>query len=206
MKGIILPGEVTEAECSRCDGFVPATYNYGDLELSSGVRVSKVMRATCDRCGEVLEVAQQSAHRIREARQKSTVKLNFRLPQPLRDYAESTAVAIGSDSRGSVEFLIRAALLAAGRSAANHEILVECLRSLKDPVLELDADAPDSVVLTADLHGEIQQLVSELRGVSRSEVLRRLLVASAELQIVQRELRSGTLSKAGRQVATAAAC
>ncbi len=190
MNGIILPGEKIEAECDHCGTFVFATYNYGKLTLQSGLTVDKVMRAVCDVCGEVLEVAHQSAHRIQEAKRKSHVKKNFRLPQPLKDYAEVKALEFNGEARGAVEFLVRAGLRASQRSPQSHKTLLARLAGLQDPILTLPGDSPETIHLPHDLCGEVATLQRELRGVSQSDVFRRLLVASEQEPTIQREMKS----------------
>jgi len=190
MNGIILPGEMIEAECDNCGSFVTATYNYGKLALRSGLTVDKVMRAVCDVCGEVLEVAHQSAHRIQEAKRKSYVKKNFRLPQPLKDYAEVKALEINGEARGAVEFLVRAGLRASLRSPQTHKTLLDRLSNLHDPILSLPGDSPETIHLPHDLSGEVANLQRELHGISQSDVFRRLLVASEQEPTIQKEMKS----------------
>lgn len=190
MNGIILPGEKTEAECECCGQFVAATYDYGKLALQSGLVVDKVMRAVCDVCGEVLEVAHQSVHRISEAKRKSYVKKNFRLPQPLKDYAEVKALELTGESRGAVEFLVRAGLRASQRSSRSHKALLARLSNLQDPILSLPGDSPETILLPQDLSREIANLQKELHGVSQSDIFRRLLVASEQEPIIQKEMKS----------------
>ena len=196
MNGIILPGEKVEAECERCARFVTATYNYGDLALQSGLTVNKVMRAVCDVCGDVLEVAHQSAHRIREAKRKSHVKKNFRLPQPLKDYAEVKALEFTGEARGAVEFLVRAGLRASLRSPSSHKRLLARLAELQDPVLSLPGDSPETILLPQDLSGEMAILQRELNGISQSDIFRRLLVASEQEPIIQKEMKSAARASA----------
>jgi len=190
MNGIILPGEKIEAECDCCGEFVTATYDYGKLVLQSGVTVDKVMRAVCDVCGEVLEVAHQSVHRISEAKRKSYVKKNFRLPQPLKDYAEVKALELTGEARGAVEFLVRAGLRASQRSVRSHKALLARLSSLQDPILSLPGDSPETILLPQDLSREMASLQKELHGVSQSDIFRRLLVASEQEPIIQKEMKS----------------
>ena len=188
MNGIILPGKRIEAACETCQCFRPATYSYGTITLRSGLAVDKVMRATCDHCGAVLEIAHQSAHKIAEKRNRY-VKRNLRIPQPLKDYAELKLLEYTGESRGAVEILIRAGLQAMGRSSENRNAILTSLKSLKDPILDLPSDTPETILLTHELDTEAQNLSRSLKSSTRSSNLRKLIVLSQEEPAIQSELR-----------------
>ena len=187
MNGIILPGEKTQAACENCQAFCSATYGYGTIKLQSGVLVDKVMRAVCDQCSAVVEIAHQSAHRIGEAKKRSHVKKNFRLSQPLKDYAELKTLEILGETRGAVEFLIRASLRAARRSQENRDQLVRLLQDLKDPILDIPNDVPESILLPTELDQEVDGFRHRLKGFNQSSLFRSLLVLS-EAPLIGQEL------------------
>jgi len=65
MKSEVHPGDRVRAACERCGRFRPATFALGDLPLEDGSTVPDVMRATCDVCGDIVALAQQSAPAIK---------------------------------------------------------------------------------------------------------------------------------------------
>jgi hypothetical protein len=67
MKSIVLEGQLTEAPCETCQRFTQARFGHGPVELEEGLVVENVMRATCESCGAVVSVAQQSAYLFRQA-------------------------------------------------------------------------------------------------------------------------------------------
>lgn len=188
MNGIILPGKKLETACESCQGFCPATYNYGTITLRSGITVDKVMRATCDVCGSVLQIAHQSAHKIAEKKNRY-IKRNLRLSQSLKDFAELKLLEYTGESRGAVEILIRAALQAVVRSAQNRETILIRLRSLEDPILELPSDTPETILLTPELDAEAQNLSRSLKSSTRSATFRKLIVLSDAEPTIQSELK-----------------
>ena len=67
MKSIVMEGQLTEAPCEVCRRFVQARFGRGQFELEDGLVVGNVMRATCDTCGAVVSLAQQSSSQLRHA-------------------------------------------------------------------------------------------------------------------------------------------
>ena len=132
MKSIVLEGELTEAPCQFCKGFVQARFSYGPVELEKGLVVENVMRATCEVCGEVVSLAQQSSYLLRRAlashkRSRTTV----RLPQELADFIALKLSLVGMRP-SKVDLFFRALLLAA---RGQEQQLGEALRAVEDLVL-----------------------------------------------------------------------
>lgn len=191
MKSVILPGENIEAYCERCERFQPATYDYGSIELGE-VSVPNVMRAACDRCGEVVEIAQQSAHRLRQARPgpKSAefIKKNIRVSRPLKDYADNLVVLAGLNSRAALEIVVRA-MLRVMRKRDQQQQIIKTLRTLNDPILKLKQEIPATLMISPRAAQELESLRQAL-GTTESEVIRRLLVASESEPHLDQEIRA----------------
>ena len=79
-------GDKSKAICESCKKIVPTTFDTRSVPLSSGKgSVDDILCATCDHCGMVVSIPQQSAPRIRESIRKERKPIEVRLPRHLLD-------------------------------------------------------------------------------------------------------------------------
>jgi Arc/MetJ-type ribon-helix-helix transcriptional regulator len=178
MKSIVLEGDLTEAPCESCQRFTQAQFAYGPVELEDGLVVENVMRATCETCGSVVSLAQQSSYLLRQAlyrhkRRRTTV----RLPQELADFIALKLSLVGMRP-SKVDLFFRALLLAA---RGQERGLGQALSKIEDPVLSQRLGVTVNLSLRPIAQDVIDLLVQHSGLRNSSEVLRRLLVlADAE--------------------------
>lgn len=173
MKSIVLEGHHIQGPCQKCRAFVDATFSYGPVELEPGLIVEDVMRATCDKCGQVVATTPQSAHRFKAALDdKKQRRTTLRLPQELQDFICLNLSSVGADVTHA-ELYFRALLLACRQ---REEEVGKLLRKVSDPVLDRPYRATVNLTLghhLADVLDRLQQ-VSGIANIS--EIFRKLLV------------------------------
>ena len=83
---IYTEGEKSKGLCQSCKKLVQTTFKVTSVPLSSGKgRVDDILAATCDHCGHVVSIPQQSAPRIREVLTTKKRSIEVRLPMHLLD-------------------------------------------------------------------------------------------------------------------------
>lgn len=132
---IWMEDERTEAPCPQCRDWVDATYKYRTLPReAAGVKVDNVLVAVCDKCDTIVGIPDQSAPKIKEAREKpKSERVPVRFPRELDDImymvADRFDVAPGEFSTFLIRYYLhaledhpelqeRVAKLAKGRLAA----------------------------------------------------------------------------------------
>ncbi len=79
-------GEKSKGVCENCKSVVPTTFSICSVQLPSGKgKVPDVLAASCDYCGRVVSIPQQSAPRIKEALNTKKHSIEARLPRHLLD-------------------------------------------------------------------------------------------------------------------------
>lgn len=79
-------GEKSKGICSKCKSLVPTTFSICSVPLSSGRgTVDDILAATCDHCGHIVSIPQQSAPRIKETLNTKKHSIEVRLPRHLLD-------------------------------------------------------------------------------------------------------------------------
>lgn len=178
MKSIVLEGDFTEAPCEVCQGFTQAQFAYGPIEMENGATVENVMRATCQTCGSVVSLAQQSSYLLRQAlsrhkRRRTTVQL----PQELADFIALKLSLVGMRP-SKVDLFFRDLLLAA---RGQEHVLGQALSKVEDPSLSQRLGVTVNLSLRPIAQAVVVQLLQHSGLRNASEVLRRLLVlADAE--------------------------
>ncbi len=173
MKSVFISGQQTEAPCERCGKFVVATYGYGNIALADGTLVAHVMRACCDSCGEIVALAPQSAHRIRESREAAYKKrTSVRLPYELVDFLAYRAASAGG-SGGNADLVLRCMLTAAAGQETKLGLL---LSKLQDEILNRRNEETVNVTMSPRLCEVLERLKLASKLPSTSVVLRRLIV------------------------------
>jgi hypothetical protein len=181
MKSIILSGTQVTAFCPKCDEFCPSTYAYGSFPFDSGVVADRILRATCDRCGTINALAQQSAPALKEALDRSKIQTTMRTPQELLDFVNLQLDRAGG-RLNHYDLYIRAILLA----CKNDRTIASRLREISDPVLDLPANTTINIALTTPLYQILQKIVESSGLNNASETIRRLIVLSEEPKISKR--------------------
>ena len=186
MKSILLEGTVEQAPCETCKAFTAATYAYGPVEIEPGFVVEDVMRATCNRCGNVVATAPQYSHRFRkEFDDRKNRRTTFRISQELSDFISLNLSAVGADTTHD-ELYFRALLVACKN---REEEIGKRLISLDDKILS----CPNRVTVNLSLSPHLEQILTKLQTAceikSTSELMRRLLV------LADGELESATLEE-----------
>jgi hypothetical protein len=190
MKSIVSPGDKVRAACEHCGRFQSATFAYGGFTLSDGTTVPNVMRATCDKCGDIVALAQQSAHAIKAHRDLHRAKrTSVRLPRPLYDFAASEVSQVGGDPKNSITLLLKAFFASLLNDEQRRERMILQLRDLDDPILHQRADVSINLHLASQLMEEAERLRTASRLKSTSEVFRKALVASEGDPLVEIHLK-----------------
>lgn len=79
-------GEKSTGVCEECKSLVPTTFSICSVKLSSGKgTVDDVLAATCDHCGHVVSIPQQSAPRVKDTLNSKTYSIEARLPRHMLD-------------------------------------------------------------------------------------------------------------------------
>lgn len=79
-------GEKSKGICGKCESLVPTTFSICSVPLSSGkARIDDILASTCDHCGHVVSIPQQSAPRIKESLNTKKHSIEARLPRHLLD-------------------------------------------------------------------------------------------------------------------------
>ena len=194
MKNVVVPGKKTRGPCETCGRFVPATYGYGSFGLTEGTVVENVMRATCDECGTIVALAQQSAPVIKKARDERDARRRkahstVRLPRALLDFAAVKLSESGARPE-EYELLLKAfAMSLAEASRSRRARVLSNLVSVKDAVLEQPCDAAVNLNLSQRMWDFLGQLQEETGTVALSELVRRILVVLEGDRKVGTELR-----------------
>lgn len=171
VKSIILSGQKRKAYCERCVTFNQATYAYGPFKFDNGVVAEKIMRATCDSCGDILFMAHQSVPHQRSLRD-SCDPSNDEIATRTSRFYELTTESRWRSYKSEPLFL-RALLLACH---GKEDKMGNLLASVIDPVLEQPHTATLSLTFSSNLNRIITQM-AESSGISNvSELLRRLIV------------------------------
>ena len=173
---IRLPGEKTEVVCENCEAVRSATWNYGEYHLDDGTKVDGVMLAKCDVCGEDAGLAQQSAYRIRQAREKARQRTSVSLSLSLQDLAAAKASVVGGNPRRAVELIVLALVATLRKGPKRRKELADALRKLKDPLLKRPYKVRVNLHLSNTVQSELDVITNELDGVNRSELVRRAIV------------------------------
>jgi hypothetical protein len=78
-------GEKSKGLCEKCKGPVTTTFSICSVPLANKrARVDDILCATCDHCGHIVSIPQQSAPRIKETLSKKH-SIEVRLPRHLLD-------------------------------------------------------------------------------------------------------------------------
>lgn len=189
MKRVFHPGKRVKAPCERCGAVVEATYGYGSVPYQGKV-VEGVMRATCDRCGEVVATAQQSAPLFRAAVEKKPRKRqsSVRIPRVLADSARLELSRNGASDVERFELLVKAFALSVRASEKRWDTMVDRLRSVKDPALELPNDVQFPLYMNQRLAIVLKDLQEAAELPSLSELVRRILVLMESDTLAETEL------------------
>lgn len=79
-------GEKSKGVCNECKKLVSTTFKICSVPLSSKKgKVDDILAATCDHCGHVVSIPQQSAPRIKEVLNTKKYSIEVRLPIHLLD-------------------------------------------------------------------------------------------------------------------------
>lgn len=79
-------GEKSKGVCEKCKSLVPTTFSICSVALSSGRgTVDDVLAATCDHCGHIVSIPQQSAPRIKDTLNFKTYSIEARMPRHMLD-------------------------------------------------------------------------------------------------------------------------
>jgi hypothetical protein len=79
-------GEKSKGVCDKCKSLVPTTFSICSVPLSNGKGVvNDILAATCDQCGFVVSIPQQSAPRVKESLKRKKHSIEVRLPRHLLD-------------------------------------------------------------------------------------------------------------------------
>tara|TARA_Y100000768_G_C23989013_1_gene690862 strand:+ start:720 stop:1319 length:600 start_codon:yes stop_codon:yes gene_type:complete len=78
--------EKSKGICEKCEKLVPTTFKLSSVPLSNGkATVDDILCASCDHCGHIVSIPQQSAPRIKEAMSSKKHSIEARLPRHLLD-------------------------------------------------------------------------------------------------------------------------
>ena len=189
MKKVFEPGKRVKAPCDSCGTVVEATYGYGPVPYR-GTVVEGVMRATCDTCGQVVATAQQSAPLFRAAVEKKARKRqsSVRIPRVLADFARMELARHEAPDIERFDLLVKAFAISVRASEKRWTAMVERLRILRDPALELPNDVQVPLYLNERLQKVLKELQEAAGLASLSELVRRILVLMESDTLAETEL------------------
>jgi hypothetical protein len=72
-------GDKSKGPCYNCNEIVPTTFRYANYK-TKGLTIPNVMQGFCSRCHNAVSLPHQSSFRIKEYREKTSRKLDFRIP------------------------------------------------------------------------------------------------------------------------------
>lgn len=190
---IKLPGDKTKVICEKCGAVRSATWNYDDYLLEEGTVVQDVMLARCDVCGEQAGLAQQSACRIRQAREKAP-RTCLTLSRPIMDLANVKVSEAGANIQRAVELITRAFLSSLLDDERRRDTILQKVRTLQHPLLDYSATKQVNVRFSRSVLESLENLVKRTRLRSRSELIRRIVVLSDEDEKIETELKKNALA------------
>lgn len=83
---IFKEGEKSKGICNKCEELVPTTFCISSVPLSKGKgKVNDILCSSCDHCGNVVSIPQQSTPRIKEFLTRKKHSIEVRLPRHLLD-------------------------------------------------------------------------------------------------------------------------
>ena len=72
-------GDKSKGPCYKCNKLVPTTFKYADYKTGDLI-IPNVLQDFCDICHSAVSIPHQSSYRIKEYREKTSRKLDFRIP------------------------------------------------------------------------------------------------------------------------------
>lgn len=187
---VYLPGDSITALCPTC-GRQQAIFAYGPFSMSDGITVPDVMQAFCSKCKGSVVVAPQSAARIKQSRRDEEMKsTSVRLPLVLWDVATSLVAKMGSRvSAQAPEQVLLAFLSLWIRQPRKRKQLAEKLRQASvAPVMTQEATRKVSLVLSAEVQRQVEEVMQKSSLSSFSELLRCCLWLAIDEPLLQKEL------------------
>ncbi|MEP6832652.1 MAG: hypothetical protein ABJB74_04620 [Gemmatimonas sp.] len=93
---LLRQGDISDAICPTCKAWREIRFEYRTTRLTkSKIDVADVLVGVCQTCDDVASIPQQSAPKLREARQSAPSRIDARIPKELRDVIGMMASEFG---------------------------------------------------------------------------------------------------------------
>lgn len=171
-------GDRLEAVCERCGDVCDATYRYRTVRLrETGVDVPNVLVGICDVCDEVVAIPDQSAPRLKEARERQTVKVPLRMSRELDDVLHLVADRFQAAADLFTGMLVRYYL---HEARTDPELLSRAARLAHSPLATQPQQVRASFYVGTELLETMDARMREAGIAGRSELIRGLIIAAKE--------------------------